>query len=130
VLCCAVLPCCVALRCRVAWFEASGSWGYKRVSEKRTCVSLLSCQVIAKIMERYQPGAIVLQCGADSLSGDRLGCFNLSLRGPRGVCTFHITSTILLKWWWWGLSDPRRSAMVSKSGWGGGRYCENCPRRD
>ena len=26
----------------------------------------------------YQPGAIVLQCGADSLSGDRLGCFNLS----------------------------------------------------
>jgi acetoin utilization deacetylase AcuC-like enzyme len=23
----------------------------------------------------------VLQCGADSLSGDRLGCFNLSLRG-------------------------------------------------
>ena len=32
-------------------------------------------------MERYQPEAIVLQCGADSLSGDRLGCFNLSLKG-------------------------------------------------
>ncbi|RXG72245.1 hypothetical protein Avbf_04495 [Armadillidium vulgare] len=28
-------------------------------------------------METYQPSAIVLQCGADSLSGDRLGCFNL-----------------------------------------------------
>lgn len=37
--------------------------------------------VIAKIMEKFQPGAIVLQCGADSLSGDRLGCFNLSLKG-------------------------------------------------
>lgn len=46
-------------------------------------------------MEKFQPGAIVLQCGADSLSGliihipnldnpplgDRLGCFNLSLKG-------------------------------------------------
>lgn len=32
-------------------------------------------------MERYQPEAVVLQCGADSLSGDRLGCFNLSLKG-------------------------------------------------
>ena len=37
--------------------------------------------VIGKIMQVYQPGAIVLQCGADSLSGDRLGCFNLSLNG-------------------------------------------------
>ena len=38
-------------------------------------------------MERYQPEAIVLQCGADSLSGDRLGCFNLSLKGRIvGVC--------------------------------------------
>lgn len=37
--------------------------------------------VIGKIMEVFAPGAVVLQCGADSLSGDRLGCFNLSLRG-------------------------------------------------
>eukprot|EP00563_Minutocellus_polymorphus_P001328 CAMPEP_0181031556 /NCGR_PEP_ID=MMETSP1070-20121207/6293_1 /TAXON_ID=265543 /ORGANISM="Minutocellus polymorphus, Strain NH13" /LENGTH=431 /DNA_ID=CAMNT_0023108937 /DNA_START=78 /DNA_END=1373 /DNA_ORIENTATION=+ len=37
--------------------------------------------VMAKIMEVYRPGAIVLQCGADSLTGDRLGCFNLSLKG-------------------------------------------------
>lgn len=37
--------------------------------------------VTTKIMEVYQPGAIVLQCGADSLTGDRLGCFNLSLKG-------------------------------------------------
>ncbi|KAG0597225.1 hypothetical protein M758_UG322300 [Ceratodon purpureus] len=37
--------------------------------------------VIQKVMEVYQPGAIVLQCGADSLAGDRLGCFNLSIDG-------------------------------------------------
>ena len=32
-------------------------------------------------MEVYKPNAVVLQCGADSLAGDRLGCFNLSLKG-------------------------------------------------
>eukprot|EP00761_Pharyngomonas_kirbyi_P012919 gb/GECH01012946.1/.p1 GENE.gb/GECH01012946.1/~~gb/GECH01012946.1/.p1 ORF type:complete len:430 (+),score=112.06 gb/GECH01012946.1/:1-1290(+) len=37
--------------------------------------------IIGKVMEIYRPGAIVLQCGADSLSGDRLGCFNLTLQG-------------------------------------------------
>ena len=37
--------------------------------------------VIAKIMETYRPTAVVLQCGADSLTGDRLGCFNLTLKG-------------------------------------------------
>jgi histone deacetylase 1/2 len=37
--------------------------------------------VMDKIMETFQPGAIVLQCGADSLTGDRLGCFNLTTKG-------------------------------------------------
>lgn len=37
--------------------------------------------LIKTIIEWYQPSAIVLQCGGDSLSGDRLGCFNLSMRG-------------------------------------------------
>ena len=32
-------------------------------------------------MERYQPGAIVLQSGADSIAGDKLGAFNLSTKG-------------------------------------------------
>jgi histone deacetylase 1/2 len=32
-------------------------------------------------MDWYRPGAIILQCGADSLAGDRLGCFNLSMKG-------------------------------------------------
>ncbi|KHJ80932.1 hypothetical protein OESDEN_19387 [Oesophagostomum dentatum] len=36
-------------------------------------------------MESFQPCAIVLQCGADSLVGDRLGCFNLTLKG-HGKC--------------------------------------------
>ena len=36
---------------------------------------------MTKVMETYQPSAIVLQCGADSLTGDRLGCFNLTLKG-------------------------------------------------
>ncbi|KAL3839137.1 hypothetical protein ACJIZ3_023728 [Penstemon smallii] len=37
--------------------------------------------IMSKVMEVYRPGAIVLQCGADSLSGDRLGFFNLSVKG-------------------------------------------------
>ncbi|GMH11119.1 hypothetical protein Nepgr_012960 [Nepenthes gracilis] len=37
--------------------------------------------LISKVVEIYQPGVIVLQCGADSLAGDRLGCFNLSIDG-------------------------------------------------
>jgi len=68
--------------------------------------------IISKVMETFQPSAVVLQCGADSLtgkflkkkknlllqckfscistwilinSGDRLGCFNLTVRG-HGKC--------------------------------------------
>ncbi|KAJ8713092.1 hypothetical protein PYW08_008396 [Mythimna loreyi] len=41
--------------------------------------------VISNVMEFYRPTAIVLQCGADSLAGDRLGCFSLSTRG-HGEC--------------------------------------------
>lgn len=37
--------------------------------------------VVNKIMEVYRPTAVVLQCGADSLTGDRLGVFNLTTRG-------------------------------------------------
>lgn len=37
--------------------------------------------VMAKVMQVFNPGAVVLQCGADSLAGDRLGCFNLSIEG-------------------------------------------------
>lgn len=44
--------------------------------------------VIDKVMEIYQPTAVVLQCGADSLTGDRLGCFNLSLEGHANCVEF------------------------------------------
>ncbi|KIJ69737.1 hypothetical protein HYDPIDRAFT_104358 [Hydnomerulius pinastri MD-312] len=37
--------------------------------------------VISKIMEVYRPSAVVLQCGADSLAGDKLGCFNITMNG-------------------------------------------------
>ncbi|ODQ45440.1 hypothetical protein PICMEDRAFT_74199 [Pichia membranifaciens NRRL Y-2026] len=37
--------------------------------------------VMKRVIDWYQPSAIVFQCGGDSLSGDRLGCFNLSMYG-------------------------------------------------
>lgn len=55
--------------------------------------------VIGKIMEMFAPGAVVLQCGADSLSGDRLGCFNLSVKGHADcveyVRSFNIPTLVL-----------------------------------
>lgn len=55
--------------------------------------------VMDKIMEVFQPGAIVLQCGADSLTGDRLGCFNLSLKGHaecvRYTKSFNVPTLVL-----------------------------------
>ncbi|XP_063687934.1 histone deacetylase 3-like [Bolinopsis microptera] len=41
--------------------------------------------VMQSVMKHYQPSVIVLQCGADSLGCDRLGCFNLSIR-QHGEC--------------------------------------------
>jgi histone deacetylase 1/2 len=32
-------------------------------------------------MDVFQPSVVVLQCGSDSLAGDRLGCFNLTMQG-------------------------------------------------
>lgn len=52
-----------------------------------------------KCVETFQPSAIVLQCGADSVTGDRLGCFNLSLRGHASCVDFvrnlHIPMLVL-----------------------------------
>ena len=44
--------------------------------------------VISDVINYYQPTAIVLQCGADSLANDRLGCFNLSIKGHRECVDF------------------------------------------
>ena len=40
-------------------------------------------------MEVFQPSAVVLQCGSDSLAGDRLGCFNLTMQG-HAHCVQHL----------------------------------------
>eukprot|EP00918_Siedleckia_nematoides_P044389 GHVU01097097.1.p1 GENE.GHVU01097097.1~~GHVU01097097.1.p1 ORF type:complete len:436 (-),score=96.72 GHVU01097097.1:241-1548(-) len=38
-------------------------------------------RVMDLVLLHFDPEAVILQSGADSLSGDRLGCFNLSLEG-------------------------------------------------
>ncbi|VAI57025.1 unnamed protein product [Triticum turgidum subsp. durum] len=48
---------------------------------------LFQC-IIKRVMEVYQPEVVVLQCGADSLAGDRLGCFNLSVKGHADCLRF------------------------------------------
>ncbi|KAI9340666.1 histone deacetylase-3 [Zopfochytrium polystomum] len=47
--------------------------------------------VMSNVIDVFRPGAIVLQCGADSLAGDRLGSFNLSVKG-HGACVEFIKS--------------------------------------
>ncbi|GMH39063.1 hypothetical protein BSKO_06961 [Bryopsis sp. KO-2023] len=44
--------------------------------------------IMEKVLEVYQPEAIVVCAGADSLSGDRIGCFNLSLEGHSNCIEF------------------------------------------
>lgn len=41
--------------------------------------------IIGQIVEKFRPTAVALQCGADSLAGDRLGRFNLQVQG-HGAC--------------------------------------------
>ena len=55
------------------------------------CYKTIFEPVISKVMEFYQPDVVVLQCGGDSLSGDRLGCFNLSMRG-HASCVHYVKS--------------------------------------
>lgn len=47
-----------------------------------------SSKVIQAILDRFQPCAIVLQCGSDSLSGDKLGCFNITMHGHASAVQF------------------------------------------
>jgi histone deacetylase HOS2 len=44
--------------------------------------------IVGMCVERFQPTAIVLQCGADSLAGDRLGRFNVQVEGHGACVTF------------------------------------------
>eukprot|EP00918_Siedleckia_nematoides_P089779 GHVU01197290.1.p1 GENE.GHVU01197290.1~~GHVU01197290.1.p1 ORF type:complete len:127 (+),score=8.82 GHVU01197290.1:358-738(+) len=45
------------------------------------CIMCMCVQVMDLVLLHFDPEAVILQSGADSLSGDRLGCFNLSLEG-------------------------------------------------
>uniref|UniRef100_A0AC34REB1 Histone deacetylase n=1 Tax=Panagrolaimus sp. JU765 TaxID=591449 RepID=A0AC34REB1_9BILA len=47
--------------------------------------------VVKAVIDHFDPNAIVLQCGADSLGSDRLGCFNLSIKG-HGECVRYVKS--------------------------------------
>lgn len=47
--------------------------------------------VVEPVLSVFQPGAIVLQCGADSLGCDRLGCFNLNTQA-HGECVAFVKS--------------------------------------
>lgn len=42
-------------------------------------------EIVDRVMITYKPSAVVLQCGADSLGCDRLGCFNLNIKA-HGQC--------------------------------------------
>ena len=48
-------------------------------------------QTVGPCIEVYNPNAIVIQCGADSLGGDRLGCFNLNVQA-HGECVNYVKS--------------------------------------
>ncbi|ELQ76408.1 Histone deacetylase complex, catalytic component RPD3 [Trachipleistophora hominis] len=56
-------------------------WSYKYVFEP----------VTSSIIRKFDPDVIVVQCGADSLGEDRLGCFNLSVQG-HGACVEYLKS--------------------------------------
>lgn len=47
--------------------------------------------VMNEVMNKYRPGAIVLQLGADTLAGDKLGGENLTVKG-HGRCVQHMKS--------------------------------------
>ncbi|KIJ57235.1 hypothetical protein M422DRAFT_57600 [Sphaerobolus stellatus SS14] len=48
--------------------------------------------VVDHILEWYRPSAVVLQCGTDSLAGDKLGRFNVTMEG-HASCVQHLKKT-------------------------------------
>lgn len=61
-------------------------------------IRLFKC-IVEPVLASYEPGAIVLQCGADSLGCDRLGCFNLNTKAHaecvRFVKSFNIPMMVV-----------------------------------
>jgi histone deacetylase 1/2 len=48
-------------------------------------------KIMTIIMSSYRPDVLVIQCGADSLSKDKLGHLNLSIKG-HAECINHMMS--------------------------------------
>jgi histone deacetylase HOS2 len=48
-------------------------------------------KITGHVIDVYDPSAIVLQCGADSLGGDRLGQFNVNIKA-HGFCVEYVKS--------------------------------------
>lgn len=71
--------------------------------------------IVEPVLTSYQPGAIVLQCGADSLGCDRLGCFNLNTKAHaecvRFVRSFNLPMMVVEGWVY---STQRFQAMVPR----------------
>lgn len=61
-------------------------------------IRLFKC-IVEPVLASYEPGAIVVQCGADSLGCDRLGCFNLNTKAHaecvRFVKSFNIPMMVV-----------------------------------
>ncbi|KAK5129838.1 hypothetical protein LTR08_002775 [Meristemomyces frigidus] len=55
---------------------------------------LLFDSITGRTIEAFKPSAIVLQCGADSLGGDRLGQFNINIKA-HGECIAFVKKTRL-----------------------------------
>ena len=65
--------------------EGIGKYFSVNVPLKRGITDMAYLELFKKVMDRcmgsYRPDAVVIQCGADSLSKDRLGHLNLSIEG-------------------------------------------------
>lgn len=78
--------CAASYGCAACNFRCFGWFVSTASSPPDACVRV--CPVCVQVMEMYQPEAIVVCSGADSLSGDKLGCFNLSLQGHSNCVEF------------------------------------------
>ncbi|KAI2618489.1 histone deacetylase phd1 [Hypoxylon sp. NC1633] len=69
-------------------------------------------EVIGRCVEKFRPGAIALQCGADSLAGDRLGRFNLLVQGHASCVEYCKRLNIPLLMFGGGGYTPRNVARA------------------
>lgn len=82
--------------------------GSKRTASTKNPTNTSSFQkVISKviILQDYVPEAIVLQCGADSLNGDKL----CSSAGHANCVRFQGPDSRARRWRWWIYSEERVS---------------------